>query len=336
MREYLLSPDVVRVTVVTSVILSVLFYERVQLTSGGAIVPGYLALGLVAPLHVVTTLLSALLTYFVVEKLLTRRRIVYGRRRFEVELLVGLAFVLAGTLAATLLQGWSPALVGLAGIGFLVPGLMAHDMARQGPWRTLAAAGATTAILGVFVYLFVRLTDAVPQPEDEPVHLASVLGYPRELIVIAAAVSVLVSMVAYARWGLRCGGFITGTYVALVAPRWQDLMFLVVVAALTYLVVVKLLMPRLLLFGRRKMSTMILVGSILSWAGEMLLVHVTDGAYLPWRGLTVITLMCPALVANDLERQGWERTAWGLLLAATGVFAAANLMAALAQYLGWI
>ena len=50
-NEYLYSPDVVRVTLVMGVITSMLFYERLHLTTGGAIVPAYLALGLQAPDH---------------------------------------------------------------------------------------------------------------------------------------------------------------------------------------------------------------------------------------------------------------------------------------------
>ena len=68
----------------------------------------------------------------------------------------------------------------------------------------------------------------------------------------------------FARLGLRSGGFITGAYLALVAPRWADVVFAVVLAVATWFVVVKLLMPRLLLFGGRRLSTMVLVGAVLT------------------------------------------------------------------------
>ncbi len=135
-------------------------------------------------------------------------------------------------------------------------------------------------------------------------------------------------MLVFARLGLRSGGFITGAYLALVGPRWPDLVFALAMAVITWFVVVHLLMPRLLLFGRRKLSTMVLVGAIVAWAGELAVVLLTDGTYVPWRGLTVITLMVPALLANDAQRQGWERTLWGATLTGTGTYALMNLVAA--------
>ncbi len=38
--------------------------------------------------------------------------------------------------------------------------------------------------------------------------------------------------------------------------------------------------------------------------------------------------MVPALLANDAQRQGWEKTIWGAGLTALGTFAAMNLLAA--------
>jgi hypothetical protein len=55
---------------------------------------------------------------------------------------------------------------------------------------------------------------------------------------------------------------------------------------------------------------------------------VTGGTYEPWSGLTIITLMVPALLANDAQRQGWERTAWGAGITTLGVYGVMNLAAA--------
>lgn len=328
MHEYLFRPEVVRVALVLGVIISMLFYERVQLTTGGAIVPAYLALHLPRPLFIVTTVLAAYTAYLVVHVALARRVILYGRRKFEVEVLVGLALVMVLTLVAGRLSALDPVLLGLAGIGFLVPGILAHDMARQRPGKTVVAVLGTTAILGLFIFVYTSLLQIAPLEPGETVEgLVSVTGFPMELIVVAAASSVLIGMLVFSRLGLRSGGFISGAYLALVAPRWLDLVFAVAVAVVTWFVVVRLLMPRLLLFGRRKLSTMVLVGAILGWAAEVAVVAWTGGDYVPWRGLTIITLMVPALLANDAQRQGWEKTAWGVTLTALGTFAVMNLLA---------
>ena len=328
MHEYLFRPEVVRVALVTGVIISMLFYERVQLTTGGAIVPAYLALHLPQPLYVASTLAAGYVTYLVVHRVLSKRKILYGRRKFEIEVLVGLAVITVAAGLGALLGALDPVLIGVSGIGFLVPGILAHDMARQRPGKTAFAVLATTLLLGVFVFVYSSLLEIAPLADKVAPRLASVVGYPHELLFLAAAASVGIGMLVFARLQLRSGGFITGAYLALVAPRWLDLVFAAVVAVATWFVVVHLLMPRLLLFGRRKLSTMVLVGAILGWAAELAVLAASSGDYVPWRGLTVITLMVPALLANDAQRQGWERTAWGAGLTSVGVFAAMNLLAA--------
>jgi len=328
-HDYLFRPEVVRVALVLGVVISMLFYERMQLTTGGAIVPAYLAMQLPAPLYVVSTLAAGYGTYVLVSVVLARRFILYGRRKFEVEMLVGLGLVMVLALVGGALGALDPILLGVSGIGFLVPGIIAHDMARQRPGKTVLAVLATTGLLGMFVHVFASLVDISPVAEDvTTVTLTSLTAYPRELLIIAAAVSVGIGMLVFARLGLRSGGFITGAYIALAAPRWLDLVFAAVVAVATWYVVVHLLMPRLLLFGRRKLSTMILVGAILGWAAELAVTAATRGDYVPWRGLVVISFMVPALLANDAQRQGWERTVWGTGLTALGVYGVMSVVTA--------
>ncbi|WP_052594116.1 poly-gamma-glutamate biosynthesis protein PgsC/CapC [Luteipulveratus mongoliensis] len=327
MAEYAASPEVVRIAIVFGVIMSMLFYERVQLTTGGAIVPAYLSLAVFRPLAIVVTIGVGYLTYLLVTVLLSKRKILYGRRKFEAEVMVGLTLIMGATYAAHLFDQVDPMFLGLTGVGFLVPGIIAHDMARQKPGRTIFAVAITTAVLAVFVQLITALFSILPGKNTSPVQLASVLGYPREFLVVAVGLSVLTGMLIFARTGLRSGGFITGAYLALVSPRWADLAFTVGVALATWFVVVRVLMPRLLLFGRRKVSTMILVGSIVGWTTEIVIQQASHGDYTPWRGLTVATLMVPALIANDAQRQGWERTVWGTALAGLGVYAAVNFIA---------
>ena len=336
MTDYLFRPEVVRVALVVGVVVSVLFYERVQLTTGGAVVPAYLALSLPAPLHVLATLLAGFLAYLTVSVVLSRRVIVYGRRKFELEVLAGLVFVALFAGVASLVDAIDPRLSGLAALGFLVPGVLAHDMARQRPGKTVLAVLATTGILGAFVFLYSALLAISPLRDSAVPALASATGYPNELILPAAAASVLIGMLVFDRLGLRSGGFISGTYLALVGPRWADLVFALSVAAATWFLVVRLIMPRLLVFGRRKLSTMVLVGSLVAWTSEVLVSTLSGGYYLPWRGLPVMALMVPALIANDAQRQGWERTLWGTTLTATGVYAVMSLISALATGVGWL
>ena len=330
MHEYLFQPEVVRVALVVGVIVSILFYERVQLTTGGAIVPAYLAMFLPAPVFVVTTVVGGYLTYLLVSVVLAKRTILYGRRKFEVEMLIGLAFVAVGTGLAHLLGGDRPLYVGLTGIGFLIPGVIAHDMFRQGPRKTFLALTATTSIVGLFVFVFASLLEVSPVGGDLPPlpDLPQVTGYPLALILPAVVTSVLAGMLVFARLGLRSGGFITGAYLALFLPRPLDILFAVVVATVTWFVVSKLVMPRLLIFGRRKLSTMVIVGAIIGWSAELIVRAATSDGHVPWRGFTLVTLMIPALLANDAQRQGLERTAWGSAITTLTVYGVINVLAA--------
>ncbi len=335
MTQHLQSPDVVRLTIVVGVMISVVFYERAQLTTGGAIVPAYLALSITRPLAVVVTVGAGYLTHLVVQRGISSRRILYGRAKFEAEVLVGLALIMTCTIGAHLLGQLDPTLLALAGIGFLVPGIIAHDMGRQRPSRTVVAIAATMAILVAFSFVVASLLSILPgQAAGEVAQLSSTLGYPRELLIVAVGLSVLVGMMVHRRLGLRSGGFITGAYLAMVSPRWGDILFTLGVALATWFVVVRLMMPRLLLFGRRKVSAMILVGALIGWSAELALRWLTHGAYTPWLGLTVATLIVPALIANDAQRQGWERTLWGTVLVGLGVYAVTNLIAAPLEWWG--
>ncbi|MEJ7715129.1 MAG: poly-gamma-glutamate biosynthesis protein PgsC/CapC [Thermoleophilaceae bacterium] len=73
MHDYFVLPEVARVALVVGVIVSIVFYERVQLTTGGAIVPAYLALFLAAPLYIGVTLVSGYLTYLIVSVVIAKR-----------------------------------------------------------------------------------------------------------------------------------------------------------------------------------------------------------------------------------------------------------------------
>ena len=335
MHEYAFKPEVVRVALVVGVIVSIVFYERVQLTTGGAIVPAYLAMFLPAPIHIVTTIGAGYLTFIVVNRVIGTRWIIYGRRKFEVEMLTGLAFVGLGTAIAFSLQGVHPLFAGLSGIGFLVPGVLAHDMFRQEPRTTVIAVVGTTGIVAALMYVFASLIEISPfGGAFELPPLDAAFGYPIELLLVAVAVSVVTGMVVFAKLELRSGGFVSGAYLALLLLRPFDIAFAVGIAALTYVTVVHVVMPNLLIFGRRKLSAMVLIGAVLAWTGELVVTQLTGRV--PWSGFTLITLMIPSLLANDMQRQGVEKTVWGAAITSVAVFGVMNLVAAALVALGFL
>ncbi len=329
MHEYLYREDLVRVAVILGVIVSTLIYERMQLTTGGAIVPGYLALFVLAPLSIVVTLATAYVTYRIVNGPIAARYIVYGRRKFELEVIIGLAIVAALYALAQLQLGFPPLVTAVYGIGFVIPGLIAHDMFRQGPSRTILVLLGAIAVVASIIFILVSLGEIAPVDVIPPAPLGpAVRGFSDELLLPAVVVSVIAGLVLFHVLGLRSGGFVTAAYLALVAPDLRDLAFTGGVAALTYLIVARLLGSRLMLFGRRKVAMMMLVAASIAWTAETVAIAASGGQYHPWQGFNAITLMVPGLLANDAERQGPERTIWGAVLATLAVLAAMNLLTA--------
>lgn len=174
-------------------IVSLLFSELFGLAAGGLVVPGYVALYLTRPVDVAATLAAALLTFFFV-RILSTFVIVYGRRRTALMILVGYAagVLLNTALAAALESAAEPALVpGQAAeaaaasrdlieagvIGYIVPGLIAIWLDRQGVVPTLAALFTSAVVVRLVLLLFVpeelqwfeAAPDLFPETEEQVV-----------------------------------------------------------------------------------------------------------------------------------------------------------------------
>jgi poly-gamma-glutamate biosynthesis protein PgsC/CapC len=123
--------------------ISLIFSETLGLAAGGMVVPGYLALMIHEPMRIVGTVAVALLTLGTL-KLLSRYTLVYGRRRIVVAVLIGFIF---GALSRDLLVFKLHDLpVDMRTIGFVIPGLIANWMERQGILQTVCVM-TTTAVL---------------------------------------------------------------------------------------------------------------------------------------------------------------------------------------------
>ncbi|MCR5826329.1 MAG: poly-gamma-glutamate biosynthesis protein PgsC [Oscillospiraceae bacterium] len=130
--------------VIIGVLASLLFSELTGL-SAGLVVPGYLALSLHTPGRLVSTLAVALAAALLC-RVLSGYLILYGRRRFGVQLL--LAFLLSALL------GRFAAPLGISDvIGVLIPGILAREIDRQGVRDALLAVGIVTAATALLALL---------------------------------------------------------------------------------------------------------------------------------------------------------------------------------------
>ena len=130
-------------TVARSVILSFLVTELTGLLTGGMVSAGYLAFYFSEPMRILSTfLLSALIALIL--RLSREFLILYGRRRFMLSILLSILFVYALEKAYFIL---SPLSLDLRVIGYIIPGLIANDMEKQGIIRTSLALIIVTALV---------------------------------------------------------------------------------------------------------------------------------------------------------------------------------------------
>jgi len=124
-------------------VISLIFSETLGLAAGGMVVPGYIALMIHEPLRIAGTVIVALLTLGALN-LLSRYTLVYGRRRIVVAVLIG--FVFGAISRDLLILRYQGTPIDMRTIGYVIPGLMANWMERQGVVQTLCVM-ITTAVL---------------------------------------------------------------------------------------------------------------------------------------------------------------------------------------------
>lgn len=125
-------------------LLSLAFIAVTGLYPGGIIVPSYLVLFLHDPQRIAGTLLAAFLTA-AVYRLASRWLILFGRRRFVFLILAGGLWAAVWSLIFPFIFPASPE---FRVIGWVIPGLIANQMERQGAVVTTAALVTVTVTLG--------------------------------------------------------------------------------------------------------------------------------------------------------------------------------------------
>lgn len=131
-------------------IMSFFMSETIGLAAGGIVVPGYIALTLHEPFRVAATILIALLVYLIV-RLLANWMLLYGRRQLVLGVLLGY-LIGYGTKIMPPIQ-LNQMHVDVATIGFVIPGLIAYWMSRQGVIETIS----TLLVAGVLARLIITV-----------------------------------------------------------------------------------------------------------------------------------------------------------------------------------
>ena len=329
--------DLTRLAIVLGVIVGTLIYQRTGLTLGGVIIPGFFALYIPYPLHLLATLMISLATYFFVHKYLLRRKIFYGRQLVEIEILTGLCLQILWTLLLTAL-GSRVALAPLfIGVGMVLPGIIAHDMSRQGVWRTLISSLFGAVVVYLLVYLIGAFQEILPDLVliPAPIYHAQPepFAFPVDYLPFAIIASVLLGIFVLKRFHLHTVGFAATAYFSLLLLRPLDLALLAGCALATFMLVKFGIARIALVFGRTRLATMILMGVVISWAVELLVIYLSQGMLNPWAGIKAMVPLLVALLANEFERQGLKKTT--LATAISALFTVA-VMQAVGPLLHWI
>lgn len=132
-------------------VISLIFAEAFGLAAGGLVVPGYIALYLNQPMQLIGTLACAVAAFLTL-KLVSNYALIYGRRRLVLVILFG--FIYGFLLQYFLQQGVLPGLWGFDPIGFIIPGLMAYWMEKQGVLETVTTLLIASTLVRLILIIF--------------------------------------------------------------------------------------------------------------------------------------------------------------------------------------
>ncbi|MFD7444679.1 poly-gamma-glutamate biosynthesis protein PgsC/CapC [Streptomyces sp. NPDC059909] len=136
-----LTPEIAAVGIALGLLFSLVCYLTTNLSPGGMITPGWLALTLVEDLQRAAMVVGVTVLTYVCTLLLQRYVILYGKRLFAAVVLTGV--ILQATVMIVLSLEF-PLMYSNQTLGFIVPGLIAYQLVRQPKGPTLLATGSVT------------------------------------------------------------------------------------------------------------------------------------------------------------------------------------------------
>lgn len=124
-------------------ILNLIAFEMLGISLGGFVVPGFIALEMQHPLSLGCTFVASVLTYFSI-RMISHFTIIFGLRHLVIAMLVGFLFNEAILLLPPIFH-----VSNIEGIGYILPGIIAHWMDRQGVLKTASAMVIAASLIHV-------------------------------------------------------------------------------------------------------------------------------------------------------------------------------------------
>ncbi|KOG86306.1 poly-gamma-glutamate biosynthesis protein PgsC/CapC [Streptomyces varsoviensis] len=143
-----LTPDMAAIGIALGLLFSLVCYLTTNLSPGGMITPGWLALTLVGDVRLFAMVLGVTVLTYVSTRVMQGVVILYGKRLFAAVVLCG---VLLQATLYLILQQQFPMLFAHQTLGYIVPGLIAYQLVRQPPRATMVSTATVT--LGAYVVL---------------------------------------------------------------------------------------------------------------------------------------------------------------------------------------
>jgi len=136
--------------VALGLLLSLYLSEVLGFVAGGLVVPGYFVVISSKPMMLLATIAASVLSLACL-RLLSKIALIYGRRRLLVAVLLGFLF----SELSRMLFYLSPSelLLELQAFGFIIPGLLAYWMDKQGVLPALGMLSVVVAIVRLLVII---------------------------------------------------------------------------------------------------------------------------------------------------------------------------------------
>ena len=146
--------DPLTLSIGIGLVVGLIFVSFLGLSTGGMVVPGYFALEMAHPGILLVTIVDALLIYFTV-KLLSKFMIIYGRRRIAITVLLAFIFgILLNTFFGTYMME-STLGSDLYIIGYIIPGLIALSIDRQGIVETIGSLLIASVLIRLILIILI-------------------------------------------------------------------------------------------------------------------------------------------------------------------------------------
>jgi poly-gamma-glutamate biosynthesis protein PgsC/CapC len=136
-----LAPQAATIALAIGLLLALVCYLTTNLSPGGMITPGWLALTLVEDARKVAVIAAVTVVTYLGVRGLQQVVILYGKRLFAAVMMLS---VLLSAGLFLLVQRDYPLIFAHETLGFVIPGLVAYQLVRQPPLATVLATSAVS------------------------------------------------------------------------------------------------------------------------------------------------------------------------------------------------